>query len=893
MEVKSNIKGGGSTTPEDILYAALVAKVGATGLTPEKEYRITDFRTSYTIPNTTTFFTAAVEPLIVKAANVNTLYAEARSNTYPQDIIYYELVCTHKWASVLITADRGWIYYREDTLQSNKLDYDFRSVKWRRWNSQTDGLGTWSELTDNTFPFQDFLTFQQYAQTDGNTFNVAGKYGSVGNPQIVGSNYNNVFFGYCRGNYSRGLFYNNTFLAGTHHNDYGIRFANNILGDEFIYNRILDSFQSCSTSNSFNNNTVGMDFTGFSFPNEIIVDSFIGGGGAGSGSDHPPIKIWQGSLTPAPIPGSIECPDVFYGTDRAGVRKTFAFLESPLFTGPIRTGGYTVATLPAGELGDQAYVTDAVAPSSLAALTGGGTVVVPVLKNATAWVANGGTALTPNTSDIFADFVVSGLLSPTSADLTSTLSAGAAYVIGLRVVVPDTPFTYTASSDTYVDLSSSGVLTYIAVALGAAAPALTAASLRLQKVVTNATAVTAVTRLASLLLTLAKSLGPATVDTLKTDLQLDSVENTALSTWAGSTNITTLGAVTATSATTPLIIGGTAVGSKITYKSTTGVGTPTGIAHQFVGGTNGATVLATMLNNGNGGWGTANPISAFNVNQVAGTTKGIIITGDEVYASGNGTADKGVRIAVGVNRSVNRQLWIGDADAYGSSTLGLFRYQTGSALPSIDAVTGNGLTRLNLALASATSNVIIGGNDSSIVQPVSKLSVMGNLSVGFDYPTNAAPTNGAIIEGNVGFGLTSPTAVTHLKAGTAAAGTAPQKFTSGPLLTAPEPGAVEFLTDAWYATITTGSARKQLAFTGYTVAPSAITVGASPFVYQNATGYTAEVICSGGTVTEIAISRDGTTYYPTGLTSGAPVLGPGDRVKVTYSAAPTMTSLTL
>ena len=57
--------------------------------------------------------------------------------------------------------------------------------------------------------------------------------------------------------------------------------------------------------------------------------------------------------------------------------------------------------------------------------------------------------------------------------------------------------------------------------------------------------------------------------------------------------------IATTSVRTPLLIGGTAVGSNITYKSTTGVGTTTGIAHQWTGGTDGATVIATMLNNGN------------------------------------------------------------------------------------------------------------------------------------------------------------------------------------------------------------------------------------------------------------------------------------------------------
>jgi hypothetical protein len=46
--------------------------------------------------------------------------------------------------------------------------------------------------------------------------------------------------------------------------------------------------------------------------------------------------------------------------------------------------------------------------------------------------------------------------------------------------------------------------------------------------------------------------------------------------------------------------------------------------------------------------------------------------------------------------------------------------------------------------------------------------------------------------GNVGIGQTTPTAVLHLKAGTATASTAPLKFTSGTNLTTAESGAMEF-----------------------------------------------------------------------------------------------------
>ncbi len=50
-----------------------------------------------------------------------------------------------------------------------------------------------------------------------------------------------------------------------------------------------------------------------------------------------------------------------------------------------------------------------------------------------------------------------------------------------------------------------------------------------------------------------------------------------------------------------------------------------------------------------------------------------------------------------------------------------------------------------------------------------------------------------------------------VRAGTATAGTAPLKFTSGTVLTTPEAGAVEFNSDSLYFTITTGTVRKKVA----------------------------------------------------------------------------------
>jgi len=55
---------------------------------------------------------------------------------------------------------------------------------------------------------------------------------------------------------------------------------------------------------------------------------------------------------------------------------------------PIRLKNYTVATLPTGVQGDTAYVTDALTPTYLGVLVGGGAVVTPVFYNGTAWVSH-------------------------------------------------------------------------------------------------------------------------------------------------------------------------------------------------------------------------------------------------------------------------------------------------------------------------------------------------------------------------------------------------------------------------------------------------------------------------------------------------------------------------
>lgn len=108
-------------------------------------------------------------------------------------------------------------------------------------------------------------------------------------------------------------------------------------------------------------------------------------------------------------------------------------------------------------------------------------------------------SINPNTilHDTISAFVQSGCIWSTVSGLSGTMSAGVIYVgtstSVFRVSVTGVGSnTFTASSDTYIDVDYNGNVTYNAVANNASAPALTANSIRIAKVVTNGSAITAI-----------------------------------------------------------------------------------------------------------------------------------------------------------------------------------------------------------------------------------------------------------------------------------------------------------------------------------------------------------------------------------------------------------------
>jgi len=271
---------------------------------------------------------------------------------------------------------------------------------------------------------------------------------------------------------------------------------------------------------------------------------------------------------------------------------------------------------------------------------------------------------------------------------------------------------------------------------------------------------------------------------------------------------------------TPLVIGGTTTTSDLNLKTTSGIGA-TGADMHFLVGNNGATEAMTILNDGKVGIGTAAPGATLEVYQPSSGTVGILLSGNTPSAGDTANAN-GVIFTLGYNATNNRQLWLTDSAQYGNAAYNSFRYILGWDIPSIDAVNNTGVLRKNINLGFTDINIGVGFDITTATQSsiAAKLHILGSgTSTGLALRVDDSGGNVKVViqdNGNVGIGQTTPTAVLHLKAGTATASTAPLKFTSGTLLAAAEAGAIEFLTDDFYGTITTGAARKKFYIEGGT-----------------------------------------------------------------------------
>lgn len=168
----------------------------------------------------------------------------------------------------------------------------------------------------------------------------------------------------------------------------------------------------------------------------------------------------------------------------------------------------------------------------------------------------------------------------------------------------------------------------------------------------------------------------------------------------------------------------------------------------------------------------------------------------------------------------------GDGRVENASTLGVqtnlgaMYYKTGGTIGVSSQVTVNGSaivanTFYGNSTWAATSqgtnflSFLTAGNSNL----VSRMFNSGGMTIGVGLSADPG-TNILQVLGRIGIGSsTVPTARMHITAaGATSAGSSQLKFTSGPLMTTPEVGAFEFLTDGLYFTQTTSATRQQIAF---------------------------------------------------------------------------------
>lgn len=300
-----------------------------------------------------------------------------------------------------------------------------------------------------------------------------------------------------------------------------------------------------------------------------------------------------------------------------------------------------------------------------------------------------------------------------------------------------------------------------------------------------------------------------------------------------------------TDITTPKIYGGTAVGSNIIFQSTTGTGTTTGISHQFTGGTNGATVNSTLYNDGQFliATTTRNPssvgifrvgqgTSTCDIGQVTAGAAGIWMGQSTPSTTNYALSHSGATFTV-----LNAPTQAGTIlfTALGGAIAAFKGVQTSTVVISYNFTPGNesSLTasteKVTFNVATSTVNHAAGAlalNRYAVINaPTYGFSSASTLTDAVTFEVTAAPILGAgsptftrswvarLLNGNTAIGgsmyvgaaagTTAPTALLHLAAGTATAGTAPKKYTSGTILTVMEAGVHEYNGNHYLSNATT------------------------------------------------------------------------------------------
>ena len=137
----------------------------------------------------------------------------------------------------------------------------------------------------------------------------------------------------------------------------------------------------------------------------------------------------------------------------------------------------------------------------------------------------------------------------------------------------------------------------------------------------------------------------------------------------------------------------------------------------------------------------------------------IVLSGQEFYQPSNTSTD-GIAFLIGVNRTNNRQLWIGDsAKLTQNTTHAVIRIMPNGSVPTIDAVATDGQTSLPINISGSAINL---KNNTTITGSLSADTINRN---GVEIDNRYLQLTGGNITGNLGIGINNPLQKLHIDSG--------------------------------------------------------------------------------------------------------------------------------
>lgn len=261
-------------------------------------------------------------------------------------------------------------------------------------------------------------------------------------------------------------------------------------------------------------------------------------------------------------------------------------------------------------------------------------------------------------------------------------------------------------------------------------------------------------------------------------------------------------ALTATNAAGPIT---TPTTSLLVYNTETAGSAPTNVTPGYYFWT--GTAWSRLSNGTQGGWDLQGNSGTSASDNFIGTTDAVDVVmktgGTERLRLENSSGDVKIGTTTsGTVKSSQELVMRQDGDTYGPSILrlrnrnsenGAIFETTDPTITLVDFIFKTNISQSNIRMEGRVGSTFTGS------APEWQIGEAANPS----FVSNHGGTYTFVRRGNFGVGIAQPSALVHLKAGTATASTAPLKFTSGTNLTTPEAGAVEFDGTNYFVTSST------------------------------------------------------------------------------------------